>query len=615
MGAYLGVSAFYHDSAAAIVRDGEILVAAQEERFTRIKHDRSFPLHASRHCLEFCELRVNELDGIVFYEKPLIKFERLLETFVSCAPGGVVQFIKAMPVWASEKLFQKKLISDEILKLSSKDKSCLPEIFFTSHHHSHAASAFFPSPFENAAILCVDGVGEWASTSAWIGKGLEIKPLWKIDFPHSVGLLYSAFTYYCGFKVNSGEYKLMGLAPFGVPRYAERIYSRLIDLKLDGSFRINTEYFTFLVGQRMVGKKFEDLFGACARRPGAPIEKFHADIAASIQLVVEDILLKMADNLLSETGMSNLVIAGGVGLNCVANSKIAKLDRCKKLWIQPASGDAGGAIGAAMALSIQKDRSPRLHLSRQLRDGMNNSQLGPEQSDDEIEYHLTLAGAVFQKLDQEDLLLETADALASQKIVGWVQGRMEFGPRALGNRSILADPRSKEMQSWINKKIKFREGFRPFAPVVSKSQVEDYFDLPCEESPYMLLTGEVREYASASWDRGRGQGAVNPPVVDSSLPAVTHVDGSARVQTVDAQTNPLLHRLLNIFEGRTGIPVLVNTSFNIRGEPVVFDAKDAFRCFMNTHMDILVVGSYFLKKEKQLVKSEIESWKNKFPLD
>lgn len=615
MGMYLGISAFYHDSAAAIVRDGEIVAAAQEERFTRIKHDRSFPVNACRHCLEVCGLRISELDGVVFYEKPLIKFERLIETFVSCVPDGVVQFIKAMPVWASEKLFQKKLIVDEISKLSGIDKHFLPDILFATHHHSHAASAFFPSPFQQAAILCVDGVGEWASTSAWVGKGSEIKPLWKIDFPHSVGLLYSAFTYYCGFKVNSGEYKLMGLAPFGVPRYAERIYSRLIDLKMDGSFRLNLEYFSFLVGQRMVGKKFENLFGAPVRIQGAPIEKFHADIAASIQLVVEDILLKMSDNLLAETGLGHLVIAGGVGLNCVANSKIAKLDRCKQLWIQPASGDAGGAVGAALALSNQKDASPRSHLSLNLRDGMKNAQLGPQQKDDEIEYQLTLAGAVFQKLSKDDLLFETADALSNNKIVGWVQGRMEFGPRALGNRSILADPRSKEMQSWINKKIKFREGFRPFAPVVTKSHAEDYFDMETEESPYMLLTGKVKEYHSTNWDRGRGQGTVSPPEVDSSLPAITHVDGSARIQTVDSESNPLLHRLLHLFEGRTGIPVLVNTSFNIRGEPIVFSASDAFRCFINTHMDVLVVGNYILRKEEQLVKSEIESWKNQFPLD
>lgn len=616
MGKFLGISAFYHDSAAAVVKDGAILAAAQEERFTRVKHDPRFPEHAIRHVLEIAGMRLHELDGIVFYEKPLMKFDRLLESFVSDIPSGAGQFIKAMPVWASEKLFQKKVISDHLKRLSGRGhgERALPDLMFAEHHHSHAASAFFPSPFEKAAVLCVDGVGEWNTTTAWRGQGTSLEPIWKIDFPHSIGLMYSAFTYFCGFRVNSGEYKLMGLAPFGVPRYADKISKHLIDIKDDGTYRLNLEYFTFLSGNRMVGEKFEKLMGGQVRRSESPIEKYHADIAASVQQVTEMVLIRMADSLLKETGMTHLVMSGGVALNCVANSKIAALPRCEHIWIQPASGDAGGALGAALAMDVQLKNSPRPHLN-DASDAMQGALIGPELIDIEIEDQLTRAGAIFRKLDQAELVLETADALNNEKIVGWVQGRMEFGPRALGNRSILADPRSRKMQSWINRKIKFREGFRPFAPVVTSSHAEDFFDLPTEASPYMLLTGKVREFVGSNWNPGRGQGRLVPPEVDSALPAVTHVDGSARVQTVDSRTNPLLHKLLNTFDGRTGIPVLVNTSFNIRGEPIVYSASDAFRCFLNTHMDVLVVGSYFLLKSDQVVKPDIESWKDQFPLD
>ena len=617
MGKILGISAFYHDSAAAVVVDGAIVAAAQEERFTRKKHDPSFPANAVRHVLEMARLRLSDLDGVVFYDKPMVKFERLLETFVSCSPAGCGMFIKAMPVWAGEKLFQKKVISDQLIRLSGLGKSDLPPLMFTEHHHSHAASAYFPSPFESAAVLCLDGVGEWATTTAWLGKGLDLKPLWRIDFPHSLGLLYSAFTYYCGFRVNSGEYKLMGLAPYGIPRYADRIREKLIDVRKDGTFRLNMEFFEFPVGSAMTGRAFNDLFGQPVRDSESPIEKFHADVAASIQSVLEEVVMRMSGALLEETGQGNLCLAGGVALNCVANSRIARLPQVKNIWIQPASGDAGGALGAALAVDIQKNRSPRMHLdnNHSKNDGMQGALLGPSQSEREIEDELLRCGAVFQEMDSTHLVLETAEALASEKIVGWVQGRMEFGPRALGNRSILGDARSAKMQSWMNRKIKFREGFRPFAPVVTDSHAEDYFEMPTEVSPYMLLTGKVRGFTGSEWNPGRAMGKLAPPVVESPLPAVTHVNGSARVQTVDSRTNPMLFKLLNAFEGRTGIPVLVNTSFNIRGEPIVCTAGDAFRCFINTHMDVLVVGRFFMRKSDQIVCADIESWKERFPLD
>lgn len=614
MGKILGISAFYHDSAAAIVEDGKIIAAAQEERFTRKKHDPGFPDYAIRHVLELAGWRLEELDGVVFYDKPLLKFERLLETFVANVPSGVGQYIRAMPVWAGEKLFQKKVIRDHLIRLSGCGRGDLPRLMFTEHHYAHAASAFYPSPLEESAVLCLDGVGEWASTTTWVGHGSTLKPFWKIDFPHSLGLLYSAFTYYCGFRVNSGEYKLMGLAPYGVPRYADRIRDQLVDIKRDGTYRLNMEYFTFPVGKAMTGERFESLFGAPVRDASSNIEKFHADIAASIQLVLEEIVLRMAGCLLKETGMENLCLAGGVALNCVANSRIAALGNLKKLWIQPASGDAGGALGAALAIDTGLHQSGRPHLAHH-RDGMSGALLGPGQSEAEIRDELVACGAVFEEMHWNQLVLETADALAHQKIVGWVQGRMEFGPRALGNRSILADPRSEKMQSWINRKIKFREGFRPFAPVVTLSHVEDFFDMPADESPYMLLTGRVKGFVGSSWSAGRAMGKLSPPEVDSPLPAVTHVNGSARVQTVDARSNPLLVKLIHAFEGRTGVPVLVNTSFNVRGEPIVFRASDAFRCFMNTHMDILVVGKYFMRKGDQTMRPDLESWKNQFPLD
>lgn len=614
MGTFLGISAFYHDSAAALVRDGEILGAAQEERFTRIKHDCSFPNHAIRELLTHHDLRLRNVDGIVFYDKPLLKFERLIESFVGSTPRGLASFIKAMPVWASEKLFQKSVIIRKLSDLSGLEKAKLPDIFFTQHHHAHASSAFFPSPFKEASILCVDGVGEWATTSAWVGSGEKIDPIWKLDFPHSLGLLYSAFTAYCGFRVNSGEYKLMGLAPFGVPRYKDTIYKHLVDVKTDGSFRLNMEYFTFLHSSRMIGDKFRKLFGAPERGPEASLEKFHADIASSIQHVIEEILMKLVQGLIRESGKPHLCLAGGVALNCVANRKLAQLPEVEKLWIQPAAGDAGGALGAALAMDVQQFKSNRSHVNIH-EDAMHGSLLGPSQNESDLEYQLQCEGAVFHKLETPQLLIKTVESLSSNQIVGWFQGAMEFGPRALGNRSILADPRSPKMQSWINRKIKFRESFRPFAPVVLESHVEDFFEMNTESSPYMLMTGLVKEFRGSNWDPGRGQGKLVPPVIDSALPAVTHVDGSARIQTVNSKVNPLLSKLLEAFETHTGVPVLVNTSFNIRGEPIVCSARDAFKCFLHTNMDVLVVGSFFMRKSDQVQLPETDNWKKQFPLD
>ena len=570
----LGISAYYHDSAAALVRDGHIAAAAQEERFTRKKHDSSFPQRAIRACLDTAGIPPEEIDWVVFYDKPFLKFERLVETYLAFAPRGFSSFRMAMPLWLKEKLFQKRILLRELKRIGN-EVDWARKLLFTEHHLSHAASAFFPSPFEEAAILTMDGVGEWASTSAAIGKGNMIELFQEIHFPHSLGLLYSAFTYYTGFKVNSGEYKLMGLAPYGEPKHVNTIFEHLIDLKADGSFRLNLAYFDYCTGLTMTNARFDQLFGAPPRRPEDPISKHYRDVAASAQAALEHVVLRLTRSLARQTGMRNLCLAGGVALNCVANGKVLRDGHFDNLWIQPAAGDAGGAIGAALAayhLYLDRPRSIPAEA-----DGMNGAFLGPCFSQSDIEGRLHGVGAIFDILDHASLIQASVDALASGQALGWFQGRMEFGPRALGSRSILADPRPPSMQSTLNLKVKFRESFRPFAPSVLREHLGDYFDLDCD-SPYMLFTAGVRR---------------------SDIPAVTHVDNSARIQTVHYETNPRYHDLLTAFHQKTGCPVLVNTSFNIRGEPIVGTPEDAFRCFMGTGIEALAIGNCFLRKEVQ----------------
>jgi carbamoyltransferase len=591
----LGISAFYHDSAAAILRDGVPVAAAQEERFTRIKHDSGFPSNAVRYCLAQAGVRLKDVDHVVFYEKPLPKFERLMETYLSFAPSGFRSFRMAMPLWIRQKLLQKNML---IRKLRGIDEEWNGELLFTEHHQSHAASAFYPSPFESAAILTMDGVGEWPTTSFAVGEGNSLRISKEIFFPHSLGLLYSAFTYYTGFRVNSGEYKLMGLAPYGRPIYAKRIRETLIDVKPDGSFRLNLEYFNYCVGLTMTNDRFDALFGGPARKPEEPLEQRHMDVAASIQLVLEEIVLDMTRALADETKMKNLCLAGGVALNCVANGKILRDGRFDRIWIQPASGDAGGALGAALAVHYLHLNAPRQ--ADGFSDRMQGSYLGPEYSQDEIERRLESTGARFERLSDATLLEACARELADGKAVGWFQGRMEFGPRALGARSILGDARSPSMQRTLNLKIKYRESFRPFAPAVLREAVNDWFDLDTE-SPYMLLVADVRKERCFPMDESASRlfGIEKLNVPRSEIPAVTHVDYSARIQTVSAETNPRFHALLRSFQQRTGCPVLVNTSFNVRGEPIVCTPEDAFRCFMGTEIEALAVGNCFLSKEQQ----------------
>jgi carbamoyltransferase len=593
----LGVSAYYHDSAAALVEDGRIVAAAQEERFTRKKHDARFPRHAIAYCLEAGRTRLADIDHIVFYDKPFLKFERLIETYVAFAPQGFQSFRMAMPVWLREKLFQKSLLRSQLRKI---DPDCEPreKIRFAEHHLSHAASAFFPSPFAEAVVLTMDGVGEWATTSVATGRGNELKIDREILFPHSLGLLYSAFTYYTGFKVNSGEYKIMGLAPYGEPRFARTILDNLIDVKADGSYRLNLDYFDYCTGLRMTNEKFDALFGGPPRRPEALLTQREMDLTASVQAVLEEVVLRMTRALHKETGIDNLCLAGGVALNCVANGKVLRDGRFKNIWIQPAAGDAGGALGAALLASYGIGGQQRTVAPQG--DAMQGALLGPRYAQAEVESALTSAGAKFRTLPEAEVIETTAAALADGKAVGWVQGRMEFGPRALGARSILADPRSAQMQSLLNLKIKYRESFRPFAPSVLREDVADWFDLDAD-SPYMLLVADVAE------KRRRGMtdaetalfGIDKLNVVRSEIPAVTHVDYSARVQTVHADTNPRYHALISAFKARTGCPVLVNTSFNVRGEPLVCTPADAFRCFMGTELDLLVVENCVLRKEEQ----------------
>jgi len=593
----LGISAYYHDSAAALVEDGEVRAAAQEERFTRKKHDARFPHHAVRFCLEHCQVRAQDLDYVWFYDKPFLKFERLIETYLAFAPRGFRSFRMAVPLWIREKLFQKALLRAELAKLSP-ETDWTAKLLFTEHHLSHAASAFFPSPFEEAVILTMDGVGEWATTSAANGRGHHIEIFQEMNFPHSLGLLYSAFTYHTGFKVNSGEYKLMGLAPYGQPRYAQLILDHLVDLKPDGSFRLNLEYFDYCTGLTMTNGKFDRLFGGRARRPDELLRQEHMDLAASVQVVLEEAVLRMTRSLAAETGARNLCLAGGVALNCVANGRILRDGRFRGLWVQPAAGDAGGALGAALAAChMYQDQPRRPHANG---DSMKGAYLGPEFAPEEVERRLRALGARFQVLDHDTLIRQSVETLRQEQALGWFQGRMEFGPRALGARSILADARSRTMQSVLNLKVKFRESFRPFAPSVLREHVGEYFELDCD-SPYMLLVADVlhehRRPMTPEQQMLFGIEKLNVP--RSSIPAVTHVDFSARIQTVHRETHPLYHELLSAFHRATGCPVIVNTSFNVRGEPIVCTPEDAFRCFMGTHMDALAIGPCFLRKADQ----------------
>jgi carbamoyltransferase len=593
----LGISAFYHDSAAALVRDGIVVAAAQEERFTRKKHDARFPVHAVDYCLSQEGVRLDEIDFVVFYEKPFLKFERLMETYLAFAPRGLRSFQMAVPLWLREKLFQKDLLHKELKSYAGAGFDWNKQLLFTEHHLSHAASAFFPSPFEEAAVLTMDGVGEWATTSLAAGKGNHLEITREIHFPHSLGLLYSAFTYYTGFKVNSGEYKVMGLAPYGEPKYTKLIFDNLLDVKPDGSFQLNMDYFDYCTGLTMTNGKFAALFGGPARTPDQLLTQHHMDLAASVQAVLDEVMLRLTRSLAAETGSENLCLAGGVALNCVANGKVLRDGRFKNIWIQPAAGDAGGALGAALAAYHLHKGQPRTPVAG---DGMSGSYLGPSYSQTEIEERLKAAGARFTVVDDATMLAGSVDALVDDKAVGWFQGRMEFGPRALGARSILGDPRSPRMQATLNLKVKYRESFRPFAPSVLREDVSDYFEMDTD-SPYMLLVADVVETRRKPMTEEQKKlfGIEKLNVPRSDIPAVTHVDYSARVQTVHNETNPRYYALLTAFKARTGCPVLVNTSFNVRGEPIVCTPEDAFACLMGTEMDLLVAGNCMVRKEDQ----------------
>ena len=612
MNKILGISAFYHDSAATLIIDGEIIAAAQEERFTRKKHDNSFPANAINYVLSHSNLKMSDIDKIVFYEKPFLKFERLLETYVAFAPRGFKSFSKAMPIWLKEKLFQKQLLLENLRKLGDKNLT-EKKLFFSEHHLSHAASAFFPSPFDEAIILTADGVGEWATTTVAIGKGSNLKIEKEIHFPHSLGLLYSAFTYYVGFKVNSGEYKLMGLAPYGKPIYKDLIVDNLIHIKEDGSFRLNQDYFNYATGLTMTNNNFDKLFGQKVRKNEKDkITQFHMDIASSIQKVTEDIMIKLVRNLSEVYKIPNLCLAGGVALNCVANGKILKEKIFKNIWIQPAAGDAGGSLGACLAywhLELDKDRKIEKE------DSMKGSYLGPEYSQEEIVQVLKKLGANFEVYEDEELSLITAKSLSDGDAIGWFQGRMEFGPRALGGRSILGDPRSENMQKNLNLKVKYRESFRPFAPSVIYEEVKDWFNIDCK-SPYMLFVAEIIDSKQKKISKEQEElfGIDKLNIKRSEIPAVTHVDYSARVQTVHKETNPKFYNLLSKFKELTGCPVIVNTSFNVRGEPIVNTPNDAFNCFMGTELDKLVIGNCILEKKNQ-TNLKTSDYTSEFELD
>ncbi|GEP60907.1 carbamoyltransferase family protein [Reyranella soli] len=608
----LGISAFYHDSAAALIEDGHLVGAAQEERFTRKKHDSGFPQHAVQYCLDEAGIKLQDVDYVAFYDKPFLKFERLLETYLAYAPRGFQSFRMAMPLWLKEKLFQKTLLRDE-MKHWQPDFDWQKRLLFGEHHQSHAASAFFPSPYEEAAVLCMDGVGEWATTSLAWGQGNKLEMLKEIHFPHSLGLLYSAFTYYTGFKVNSGEYKVMGLAPYGEPKFKDLILDKIVDLKEDGSFRLDQQYFDYCTGLRMTNEKFGELFGGKARKPEELLTQHHMDLAASVQAVTEEIVIRLARSVRKETGAKNICLAGGVALNCVANGKLLRENLFDGIWVQPAAGDAGGAVGAAYAAYhgyLGQARKLNGHL-----DGMAGSYLGPEFKDDEIEKRLIAAGAKLTRLTRDQIIEQTAQALADEKAVGWMQGRMEFGPRSLGARSILGDARSPSMQKTLNLKVKYRESFRPFAPAVLREDVDKYFDIK-SDSPYMLMVAPVNEDRRRAMNEAEqalfGIDKLNVP--RSDIPAVTHVDYSARIQTVHKETNPAFHDLLSSFKAKTGYSVVVNTSFNVRGEPIVCTPEDAFRCFMGSEIEVLVVGNCFLRKEDQDPALKLD-YKNAFELD
>ena len=612
MTAILGISAYYHDSAAALVIDGKIVAAAQEERFTRKKHDHAFPVNAIDYCLREAGIQRRDLDYVGFYDKPLLKFERLIETYVAYAPAGFVSFLRAMPVWLRQKLHlpreMRKALKGEYTK----------RFVFPEHHESHAASAYYPSPFDEAAVITLDGVGEWATTSWGVGKGNKLDLRSELRFPHSVGLLYSAFTYYCGFKVNSGEYKLMGLAPYGDPKYTDKILDNLLDLKEDGSFRMDMSYFNYCQGLTMVSEKFEELFGRPARTPETNLDQFHMDVAASIQKVTEEIMLRVCRFVHKETGLNNLCLAGGVALNCVGNGRVLREGPFENVWIQPAAGDAGGALGVAMLIWYQLLGNEREVI---LPDAQSGSLLGPKFEDDEIKAYFDEVGATYTRYDDLDATTQAvADLLAAENVVGWMQGRMEFGPRALGSRSIIGDARSEEMQSTMNLKIKFRESFRPFAPSVLREHVDEYFDMrPNEDSPYMLLVAPVKEERRLELTEEQKKlfGIEKLNIKRSDVPAITHVDYSARVQTIDDTRHGEYYRLIKAFKERTGSPVIINTSFNVRGEPIVCTPEHAYRCFMATNMDVLVVENYVLLKKEQPKSAEFdpERYLSEFALD
>jgi carbamoyltransferase len=613
MTSILGISAFYHDSAAALVIDGEIVSAAQEERFSRKKHDPRYPYNAIEFVLNHSKLNLNDIDHIVFFEKPFLKFERLLETYLAFAPKGFRSFSIAMPIWLREKLFQKKFLFDQ-LKQHDKNFNDIEKIKFSEHHFSHAASAFYPSPFKEAVILTLDGVGEWATTTVAIGKANNVNMIKEIHFPHSIGLLYSAFTYYTGFKVNSGEYKVMGLAPYGQPKYKDLIIKKLIDLKEDGTFKMNMKYFNYATGLTMTNDKFSKLFGHKVRDPEKELlTQFHMDIAASIQAVTEEIVLRLTSSIAKETKIENLCMAGGVALNCVANGKILKKNIFKNIWFQPAAGDAGGSLGAALAFWYQELGNKRNKNSDS--DEMRGSYLGPSFTNDNIENELKLLGASYEKHNEEKLIDLVAKELKNQKTIGWFQGRMEFGPRALGSRSIIADPRSENMQKELNLKVKFRESFRPFAPSILREDLKNWFDLDCD-SQYMLLVSDVKKNIQIPMkDKDKNLFGIDKlNIKRSSIPAVTHVDYSARVQTVHKNTNSRYYKLISKFKEITGCPILVNTSFNVRGEPIVCSIEDAFKCFMGTNLDILVCEDFLLYKDRQSKEFSID-YKNKFEKD
>ena len=609
----LGISAYYHDSAACIIKDGEIIAAAQEERFTRKKHDASFPHHAIKYCMKEAQINTEQIDSVVFYEKPFVKFERLLETYLAFAPRGFTSFAKAMPVWIKDKLFQKSAIIKELKSTLGKDTNWRERLLFSEHHLSHAASAFYPSPFESAAILTLDGVGEWTTTSVAVGKGSDLKILKEIHFPHSLGLLYSAFTYYTGFKVNSGEYKVMGLAPYGKPCYANLIREKLITVADDGSFQLDMSYFDYATGLTMTNKKFDALFGGPPRASETELTQREMDLAASVQKVTEDIVVQLAKGIAKETGERNLCLAGGVALNCVANGILLREKIFDNIWIQPAAGDAGGALGAALSVWHLNNQGERKIST--IGDAMKGSYLGPVFNDIEIEEELKSCGAVFKKYSEDELIKNVASALANEKAVGWMQGRMEFGPRALGGRSIIADPRSPKMQKQLNLKVKYRESFRPFAPSVLCEDVGDWFE-HYTDSPYMLIVADVQndKCRTMTVEEKALFGIEKLNVLRSSVPAITHIDYSARIQTVHIDTNPRYHALISNFKNKTGCPLIVNTSFNVRGEPIVCTPKDAFKCFMGTDLDVLAVGSFLLIKEQQN-KTLKKNYEERYELD